>query len=468
MITKTLILFILSLTLAFGKDIYVSSSTGNDSNNGSIDAPLKTLSAIPKKDANIYLKSGDVFYEGLKNLENCKIDSYGGNIKPIICGLKILKNKNAWLKMPNDIWRLDLTNESDFEGFKTNNKQNNIGAIYDIGNDKIYGHLVRQFNSLNAENDFFVSSTNSDYNKISFKHLYFKTKNNLAKVDTKFAFVPYAFGVRNLKNCEVKNISIKGFGTHGISLAWNCKFKNIDIDLIGGSIQLGHKTWVRFGNGIEFWINDNTPCDNNIVENCKISRTYDCGVTIQGIGDSLKASNIVFRNNYFFRCRQAFEHFLHSKKDNPTYKNCEFSNNRCFEMGLNEFSSSEARDSNILSYERKPIRGLIIKNNVFWGASYYCHNSHTAQLENNSVYIYKNQYLMFENRNPENTLWAENSKDIEKMREKFGNISDKITLVSPDDKKLRDEILSEFFNEQKSEIRKKSPIKYRRDSFFRK
>ena len=45
------------------KDIYVSSSIGDDSNPGTKDKPLKSISAVPyKSNVHIYLKRGDIFF----------------------------------------------------------------------------------------------------------------------------------------------------------------------------------------------------------------------------------------------------------------------------------------------------------------------------------------------------------------------------------------------------------------------
>lgn len=475
MILRFFPILLLSVCTVFGKNVYVSSSTGNDKNSGTIDAPLKTISAAPKDNVNIFLKRGDVFFERCDDFTNCTIDAYGEGEKPMICGLKILKNNSAWVRLANDVWRLDLKKKEYFEGYITaNDREDNIGAIYDITNDKIYGHLVHRYSALNAYGDFWVSDNISRINvqdkKETFKYLFFRSKENPAKMKSKFGFLTYNFGVRNLKNCTVKNIAIKGFGIHGISKAWNCKFQNIDIDLIGGSVQMSYPSWVRLGNGIEFWITDKIPCNNNIVEGCKISRTYDCGSTIQGIANgNAIAKNIVFKNNYFFKCRQAFEHFVRSKTNAEVgYINCEFSGNKCFDIGDNEFATPECRDANLLSYETRMISGLTIKNNIFWGGNYYSNQKYTAKLENNTVYIFKGQYLMFNRYEPHSAIWADSQKDIDKMKELLGNHSDKIIIVDPSNIHLREKVLRESFAEQKSEIQKKSQVKYRRDSFFRK
>ena len=65
-------LALLSCALS-AREVYVSSSEGIDTNDGSKNAPLKTLAAAPKENAKIFLKRGDTFYEELKNFKNCDI-----------------------------------------------------------------------------------------------------------------------------------------------------------------------------------------------------------------------------------------------------------------------------------------------------------------------------------------------------------------------------------------------------------
>ncbi len=349
----------------FGKDVYVSSSAGDDKNDGSISAPLRTIAAAPKDSVKLFLKRGDVFFETLQGFKNSEIDAYGDGKKPLLCGLKILGNNGAWERMPSDVWRLDLAEQQNFGGYKAVGKTNNIGAIYYPEEDKIYGHLVQRAAMLAADGDFWAGdafyATNVQSPKTQFKYLYFKSKKHPSELGKTVSFITYSYGIRDLRNCTVRNVAVKGFGVHGVSKAWNCRFENLEIDLIGGSVQLSYPQWVRLGNGVEFWISTNNPCNNNTVAGCKISRTYDCGATIQGHGETLKAENIKFVGNYFFRCRQAFEHFLTAKKS-AAYANCEFSDNKCFDMGENEFSTPESRDANLRSFEGNAIARLRMKN----------------------------------------------------------------------------------------------------------
>ena len=96
----------------------------------------------------------------------------------------------------------------------------------------------RRANAISEYGDFWVADsieTVDVQNKNNnFKYLYFKSKEHPSKHGKKIGFVTYSFGVREIRDSVVKNIAVKGFGVHGVSKAWNSKFQNLDIDLIGG------------------------------------------------------------------------------------------------------------------------------------------------------------------------------------------------------------------------------------------
>ena len=98
--SKKIILIILSLSTALcmrAQKYYVSSSLGNDLNNGlSIQTPFKSIEKLNSINFNagdsIFFKSGD-YWEGMFWLkgsgtltEPIVVDVYGGNTKPIING----------------------------------------------------------------------------------------------------------------------------------------------------------------------------------------------------------------------------------------------------------------------------------------------------------------------------------------------------------------------------------------------
>lgn len=424
--------------------VYVSSSAGDDSNDGSMKSPLKTFAKIPKENARILLKKGDVFYEPLSGLSNCVVDSYGkGSKYPEICGLKLLKNPDAWEDMGNGVWRLDMNKTENFYGrnleiTKGNFQLNNLGALYDAASDTVYGHKVKKLEMLEKDWDITTGEIYKpkDIDAESYRWLYVKLGKNPSSDGAKLGILTYGNGVSGLKNCTVRNIAIKGFGRHGLTGSFGGKVENVKIDLIGGSTQVGYRTWVRLGNGIEFWISGSPSSNNrNHVSGCTISRTYDCGSTIQGIVEKgeIVASDITFTGNKFYRCRQAFEHFLSNRSNGRSeYINCHFEGNFAWEMGENEFSTPEPRDNNFLTYDNKR-KGMIIKNNVCYGSGIYAGTRGWAEhFGENTFYVEqgKHNLLFVYPWGKQGIEIPSNSEaDIQKYRETLGDTTSKIILV---------------------------------------
>lgn len=424
--------------------VYVSSSAGDDSNDGSMKSPLKTFAKIPKENARILLKKGDVFYEPLSGLSNCVVDSYGkGSKYPEICGLKLLKNPDAWEDMGNGVWRLDMNKTENFYGrnleiTKGNFQLNNLGALYDAASDTVYGHKVKKLEMLEKDWDITTGEIYKpkDIDAESYRWLYVKHDKNPSSDGAKLGILTYGNGVSGLKNCTVRNIAIKGFGRHGLTGSFGGKVENVKIDLIGGSTQVGYRTWVRLGNGIEFWISGSPSSNNrNHVSGCTISRTYDCGSTIQGIVEKgeIVASDITFTGNKFYRCRQAFEHFLSNRSNGRSeYINCHFEGNFAWEMGENEFSTPEPRDNNFLTYDNKR-KGMIIKNNVCYGSGIYAGTRGWAEhFGENTFYVEqgKHNLLFVYPWGKQGIEIPSNSEaDIQKYRETLGDTTSKIILV---------------------------------------
>lgn len=422
---------------------YISSSTGSDENPGTEDMPFKTIAGRnwdQRVNSTIRLKSGDIFFESLMNFKGCVIESYGEGQKPVVCGFRVLNNVDAWESSGDGIWKLDLLKDDDFVGFPaqlaTDTKRfTNIGCIYDAKNDSIFGHIVKSEDLLTEQGDIYLSDKfrKDDIEDETFRYLFLKRQNNPGELGN-ICLSVYEHGVYNIKDCTIQDIAVVGFGRHGMCILNGCTVKNCDIDIIGGSVQIGTSYWVRYGNGIEFWI-DSTPSSNSLVEGCTIARTYDCGSTIQGSpSDLVSPSNIRFVGNSFFRCRQAFEHFLNSNNTDPEYLDCEFVGNIAYMMGNNGFNSPEGRDANILSYENK-VRNLTITGNEFFGGNYYCGKNKPEGMTGNKVYIYQGQYLVhYHEIKNFPTIYAEDKNSISEFREKWGDMSE-ITILTPGSKK---------------------------------
>jgi hypothetical protein len=422
---------------------YISTTDGNDSNDGlSSQKPFRTFKALPQKHhIRVYLKRGDIFFEQITYMNDCIFDAYGKGQEPILCGFKILKNTDAWKYDERGYWTIDLSNEDDFVGFlaKDHGKSssfNNVGLIYDAKHDKVYGHRVKNLTLLKEEGDFFL---NSQYKKDSviahpYKTLYWKTSKDPRTLGN-LCFSMGKQGASNNTNIVLRNLAFVGFAIHGIHIGNPHNYvENCRLDLIGGAVLVGYFNWVRYGNGVEVWGNSS----NDTIRNCLISRTYDCGTTIQGTGKgNFLASKIQITKNRLYRCRQAFEHFMRSRDGGTAeYENCSFTENLCYLMGDNEFSSPETRDANILANESKD-QYLTIQNNTFFGAPLYCAKLFSGGMTDNKVYIYQGQYLNYfyvDSKYP--TIYAKNSQSITEYRERTGDNSD-IVILTPNSSKAR-------------------------------
>lgn len=368
-----------------GTCVYVS-NLGSDENDGhDRNHPLKTISAAIKTGKDIKLRSGDVFYESI-SLKGQNLSAYGKGAKPKICGWKYLNNAK-WENIDKFIWRLNLES-NDFSGRtdKTFPFLNDIGLIIDTKTGFLYGLkkqcLYKQdcvFKPANAhmntwlkdEMDF-AQTPNYGKNKLKssdFNYLYLYSTRNPKEMN--LAVSTYGNGI-TASNSVINGIAIEGFSCHGIAAGSNVKITNCEIKYIGGAQQVGYPLWVRFGNGIEFYISKIT--ENGYVAHNSISYTFDCGTTIQGskrIGEYPK--NIIIEQNKIFNCRQAFEYFLNNDDPNTGENydcvNCAFRNNICIDNGNNGFGLKEILDAHIISYQNDYISSIKIENNIFIGGS---------------------------------------------------------------------------------------------------
>lgn len=405
--------------------LYVSSSEGDDSNFG-IDKkhPLKSISLARLFPKNIKLKCGDVFY-GPVRLSGVSMSSYGKGAKPILSGWKKLKHNekqrywqegylsdDKWIpKTGTHIWRLDLTLDI-FEGCIQQFKfHNDIGLIINEKTREMYGRKCQYlYQERRNENPYSQTDTwlknnfdfcqcskkgNEKLTDVDFRYLYMYLDKDPNDLDLSFS--TYATGV-SVSNANVEGIRVEGFGCHGFGCLSNVRVENCDVEYIGGSQQVGYTQWVRFGNGVEFYISNSTK--NGYVSDNRISHTFDCAATIQGANyDNAKATNIYIKNNMISNCRQAFEHFLNNKDTKNggfvDYENCGFVNNVCYDIGDNGFSSPELRDACILSYESVGNKSIEISGNTFVGSNYYCGCNFSKKIFNNKLYLCDDQYLNY-------------------------------------------------------------------------
>ena len=320
-----------------------------------------------------------------------------------------------------NIWKINLATAT-IGGAGYDSANNNVGFVYDNENDTIvWGHKVNGFTELEVENYTGAQrktwlQNNGDFLQRDNMLYVYSTDNpnNYQQL-----FLGGINGGIVVDNAFVRNVKIVGcnFGITAGGVKKNFIIENVELDLIGGCSQNdGTADFVRWGNGFEFWVGNRT-CPANIrVKNCRISRVFDAGATIQGrfvmtqeetnVGhvsdDAEKAINVYFSNNIFSRCRQAYEAFsrLYDSNGNVVgqypMENCVFENNICVESGNNEFNSQEIRDTNLLT----SAIGMIIRGNAFWGGGVNYRHLTTANFtfgKNNTFYVLPGDVLFNNN-----------------------------------------------------------------------
>lgn len=392
-------LLIMSTSTLYGNVAYVSTSIGSDSNDGyTSSAPLHSIKKALAMADTVLLRCGDSFFECEVELYGKTLSYYGQGTKPLLCGFKVLE-KPKWEPAGENVWRLSLSDEF-FSGVHTggSSRLNNIGCIYDMNSDRIHGYKCRFREELHDNWDFWQTShieydTPASY--FDYIYMYYDGNPNTLHL----AFSVGCSGVYMHKSV-IDGISICGFG-FGISARTECIIRNVSLDIIGGMTQLGYPEFICYGNGIEFYVSENIR--NCLVENCSISRCYDCGITIQA-SDCGKAtpSNIIIRNNLITRCCQGFEEFLRNDPD-VYFCNCIFEDNLLMENGnVTGWKYPEGRFKycHILSNDFTGPRGMIVRNNVFIGGNLLCasksdvENYHSIVWEDNVCYISNGNFLI--------------------------------------------------------------------------
>lgn len=401
--------------------IYISSSEGDDSNPGTLLKPLKSLSALRDEDrvnTCILLKAGDVFFDRLKNLQNCEIGKYGLGENPVMCGLFMLKDIEAWEYMGNDVWRLDFSKYKNFSGYQYSsrtktNQTGNVGLIYSYEDDHIYGHLVKSQEELLNDGDFFTSDVfaKDQITQETFHYLYFKWHEHPRALGN-LCFVSGSYGVVNLRNCNMHDVSIVGFGYNAITSIDSTTIKNCSVDLIGGSILIGYGKWIRFGNGIEVNVS-NGPRFNVLVDSCMISRTYDTATTIQGSRKKIESpGNIHFTNNIIIHCRQGFEWYMNAVGSDPEYNDCSFQHNTMLLCGDNMFNIPSTMNDCCFLCQDIAFRHIEISDNICVGGNYLCTYQHYNLLHDNIVYLYPKMFLLHQKHGELGTIYPKSESDV--------------------------------------------------------
>ena len=367
------LLIIIGGLSASARTIYVSSSRGDDSNAGMTAAyPKRSIKIAIEKADTILLKAGDIFYEsGLSIINKC-FSRYGEGNNPMVTGFRIPGTTSRWISVGYSIWRMDLYDKS-YTGVQNDLNDvycNNIGCLYEFDKDLVHGRKVQFYDELNTDWDFWqTEKISNDTKPEDFRYVYLFLDKDPNTLNLQFSTGTHAATV---KNSVIDGVNFIGFG-FGISAWSNTQIRNCKIDIIGGRTFIGYGEFCNYGNGIEFYVAHDI--ENCIIEDCWISRCYDCGATIQG-KNSGKATpkNIVFKNNLLTNNCQGWEDFLRNNPD-VMFENCVFANNVVLRSGNTTgfgYAKTRFKYCHVLGNNVSGDRGTRIENNVFAGGNFYC------------------------------------------------------------------------------------------------
>ena len=367
-----------------GKKYYVSSSAGNDANDGLSEAtPFKTITKAMEtaiKGDAVLLKRGDMWRERINTKAGTVMTAYGTGAKPIINSNLHgdVADESLWtlVEGTTDLWKytrevpdvgnIVVNGNKTIEKFTANVKYKD-NATY-VGNEVFdpVKHLTNDnyFMSLFTE----ISGNSANMDKST---LYVRCKaGNPGKVYDTIELCYRGHGIKNAANTVIDNIALFYAGSHGVSSnGTNVKFTNMEIGYIGGSSQnTSGGTMTRFGNGIEVY----GACDGFTIDNCYVYQCYDAGITHQqqlGGGNSCIEQNVWFTNNVIDRCIYNIEYFM-GIADTPNttrlMKNINYVGNLLSRSGYGwGYGPSRAASVKGWDHHNNHAEGFLIKDNVF-------------------------------------------------------------------------------------------------------
>ncbi len=424
---------------AAGESVYVSSSMGDDTNSGlSAESPLRTIEAAMKKPGDVFLKAGDIFY-GSVVCRGRNLSRYGEGANPVVSGYKRLSG-SKWQRVSRRVWRLDLRGTG-FSGAgvsAASSLLNNIGCLHEYDKDAIHGRRVQFREDLKQDWDFWqVDTTYIGMDPACFDYLYLYSRRNPNRMKLELSIGTRALIVGD---AIIDGVDFVGFG-FGIAGHSRTVVRNCRIDAIGGMLQIGYPVFVCYGNGIEFYLNEDI--EDCLVEHCWVSRCYDAGMTIQGSEHpGATPRNIVFRGNVVSHCCQAWEDFLRNG-DDVLFVNCRFEQNLVFGSGDSGFGYADGRFKycNVLGNNVEGDRGMIIRDNVFVGGNYYCSSPFRKKFrsnvwEGNRCYLTPGSFLLSNYRGTDYVIRVQqdgNEFVIARYRELTGDLSTEFVIVSPEE-----------------------------------
>ena len=468
-----------------GRVFYVSSSEGDDKNDGLTTAtPWKSLEKVSDfpfvAGDTVLFKRGDLFRGNVRTKSGVTYSAYGTGKKPAFYGChKSLCDASLWeiYDNENNIW-------------KCTEPMHDAGTIvFDGGADVAY-KLIPSYNGkefvLREDNkttfniseqmtkhlDFYWEFSGDVFNTTESKGesfpvpemykvnpmgtLYLRCeKGNPGEVFSEIEAVArvHMFIVNDNENVTIDNLCIKYVGMHGVTGGGHVKglcVKNCEFGYIGGAIQNfrgtdpnfpkgGRGSVTRFGNAVEIY----GGCENYTVENNYFYEVYDAAITHQMTTDKkLVMKDIKYRRNVIEKCVYGIEYFLDqvNGENESIMENVEISDNfiRLSGYGWGQQRHNFDTPSHIKSWNfRNTAKNFVISNNIFDTSAYrmlhlVCEEKNSLPRLCGNTYVQTKggtlgQYGEKNETEPSIEMFDENVARC--IKEKFGDRSAKVYFV---------------------------------------
>lgn len=399
-----------SENIAFYNTVHVASTGSDVTGEGTVQNPLKTIkyARTERGCERIMLRRSDTFHEFIISdnktdqealTSNLHIGAYGIGVKPTVSGYIVPTQgteiaPNRYRYTLDDLHNSGCPSEG-INGFYA------IGHVHLLRDNKIYGKFS---NSLTANTFGIMLNANS---------IVIQFTNQVPYQPVEFA--PKVKFLNNGENIKLEGIKITGYGIHGVQMNSSIDISYCIFDGIGGCIQKQTATeTVRYGNGVELYINKDVDRNNVSIHHCLFKNIYDTAVTIQtfeGYSSPVivdgQVFDFLFEHNYIENCYWGCEFEAITNKSQTPYHNCVVTNNIIAydHYGFVDLESTRTKPAFICSFQIDYDRQVTIKNNLFIGdiLVYYGNPQGLNSISSNCfVRSTENKILEYQNSSSQN------------------------------------------------------------------
>ena len=283
--------------------IYVSSSEGNDLNDGRTPQTAKKTFEKMSQSAGIavLLKCGDtfdmsdMFYVG----DNTVFCSYGEGPRPVLDFSQKIEESFFAVRGYENLWAVDLSRTEFNNKESSSNLSYNFGQLY-IDGECNWNRITIPVEEM-AESNFaqIVGDRKDNCWVVDWMHgvLYLYSESDPNEHEIRVSIGRHGLNFREVRNVIVSDLEIRNVGVSGATIfncddvsVSNCLFRNI-----GGAVTA---EGIRYGNGVQIsGVAKNISILNNVFDGVYSSGYSDVGITVTD-----RQENVTINNNIFSHC----------------------------------------------------------------------------------------------------------------------------------------------------------------------